>query len=453
MNVAHHVETDTSEGLLPDGTKYLIKTPAGWNSTLLLYSYGPPRPPEASAWDAAQPAVEALLGRGYAVAGCGSTRFWPLEQNLPNQIAVLDRFQQLVGRPERTIAWGQSIGGLMTAALVQYAPERLDGALVLCGTLGGGVGTHNQQLDCTFVFKTLLAPDSSLDLVRITDPPANFRLALAILEAAQATPAGRARLALAAAMANIPGWFDPSEPEPAAEAAATRQFNQYRWFKGIDWHVFLEARATLEQRGGGNLSWNTESDYDAILRQSVNHEQVIALYRTANLDLDADLETLARAPRIEADPDAVAYFERNIVFNGRLRGVPVLTLHSIGDGLVPVDQMRSYGEVVQWAGEADHLRQQYIARAGHCYFTTAEFLTTFDGLLARIESGRWPDLRPDRLNAAAAALGPEANCLPPAMGSLDPQRTGLSASPAFAEFTPPVMARAYDVRHVRSESV
>lgn len=449
MAASDQAKYTAREGTLPDGTKYLIQMPTDWNGALLLYSYGPPRPPEDPAWDADQPIVAALLGRGYALAGCGTTRFWPLEQNLPNQVAVIDLFERLVDRPERTIAWGQSIGGLMTAALVQYAPERLDGALVLCGTLGGGIGTQNQHLDCTFVFKSLLAPNSSLDLVRIADPPANFQLALSILEAAQSTPEGKARLALAAAMANIPGWFDPAEPAPAGDDFAARQFNQYRWFEAIDLHVLLEARATLEQRGGGNMSWNTGVDYRALLTMSINHEQVEALYRYAGLDLEADLDMLARTPRITADPEAVAYFERYIVFNGRLSGVPVLTLHSIGDGLVPVDHMYSYADVVGWAGEADLLRQVYVGRAGHCVFTTAEVLTAFDRLVDRIESGTWPDLEPNSLNAAAAGLDPGHNLLPPNMGSIDPGRTGHPAPPAFVEFTPPAMARAYDVRDLR----
>lgn len=446
MSVPDQATITAREGILPDGTKYLMQVPAGWNGTLLLYSYGPPRPPDAPAWDAGQPIIAALLARGYALAGCGTTRFWPLEQNLPNQVAVIDIFERSVAHARRTIAWGQSIGGLMTAALVQYAPERLDGALVLCGTLGGGIGTHNQHLDCTFVFKTLLAPDAPLDLVRIADPPANFQLAHSILEAAQATPEGRARLALAAAMANIPGWFDPAEAEPAAEDVAARQFNQYRWFKGIDWHVFLEAHAVLERRGGGNMAWNTDVDYRALLAQSINREQVEALYRHAGLDLDIDLDTLAHAPRIAPDPDAVAYFERYIVFNGKLGGVPVLTLHSIGDGLVPVNHMSSYRDVVHWAGEAEFLRQLYIGRAGHCFFTTAEVLTALDRLTERIDRGIWPDLNPTTLNAGAAVLSAEHHVLPPAMGSLDPNCTGRPALPRFVDFTPPTMARAYDVR-------
>jgi hypothetical protein len=438
------------EGMLPDGTKYLTQTPAGWNGTLLLYSSGPPVGPEEPAWNAEQPIVRALLARGYAIAGCGTTLFWPLEQNLPNQIAVLDRFAQLAGHPRRTIAWGQSIGGLMTAALEQYAPERLDGALALCGPLAGGVATHNQQLDCTFVFKTLLGPDSGLELVRITRPHRNLEIALALLESAQATPAGRARLSLAAAMANIPGSFDPAAPEPAADDFAARQLNQYRWFEAIDWHVFLEARATLEQRGRGNPSWNTESDYAELLRASIDREQVEALYAAAGLDLEVDLELLARTPRISADPVAVDYFERYIAFNGHLGGVPLISMHSLGDGLVPVDHPGTYGDVVRWAGNHAFLRQLYIRRGGHCSFTPAETLTAFEALIQRIDTGAWPvRLDAEALNATAAALSPEYNALSRTIGSVALDRRGRLVEPAFVEFTPPPFARPHDIRHVR----
>lgn len=450
MKLVDAGEITTHEGVLPDGTKYLMQTPAGWNGTLLLYSSGPPVEPEDPAWNTDQPIVQAFLRRGCAIAGCGTTLFWPLEQNLPNQMAVIDRFVQRSGRPKRTIAWGQSIGGLMTASLVQRFPERLDGALALCGPLAGGVATHNQQLDCTFVFKTLLGADSGLELVRITQPHRNLQIALALLESAQATPVGRARLSLAAAMANIPGSFDPATPEPAVDDFAARQLNQYRWFEAIDWHVFLEARATLEQRGGGNLSWNTESDYAALLRTSVNREQVEDLYAEADLDLDADLDLLARTPRHSADPAAVAYFERYIAFNGGLGGVPLITMHSLGDGLVPVDHPGTYGDVVCWAGQEELLRQLYIRRGGHCSFTPAETLAAFEALSQRIDTGAWPaPLDAETLNAAAAALGPEYNTLSRTIGSVALDRAGRPVEPAFVDFTPPPFARPHDIRHMR----
>jgi len=88
------------------------------------------------------------------------------------------------------------------------------------------------------------------------------------------------------------------------------------------------------------------------------------LYRTAGLDLPADLDRLAEEPRIEAESAAIAYLERHIVFNGQLGGVPVLTVHSDGDGLVTPDNERAYGDLVAWAGQDQLLRQLYVPAVG-----------------------------------------------------------------------------------------
>lgn len=442
-------DAGTHEGILSDGTRYLIEVSAAWNGTLLLYSYGPPVAPDDPPWPRDQPVVQALLARGYAIAGCATTRFWPLEENVGNQFAVADIFGEKVGAPERTVACGHSIGGLMTATLVQSHPERLDAALVICGTLGGGVGTQNQQLDCTFAFKTLVAGTEPIELVNITAPPRNIQNAVTALEAAQQSPQGRARIGLAASLANIPGWYDPLGPAPAENGLSARQHAQFQWLQDPDFQVFLGARAVLERRGGGNMSWNTGVDYRRLLESSVGRDDTCALYADAGLDLDADLDALDRAPRIGAEPEAVAYFERHIAFNGDLGETPVVTVHSLGDGLVPIDHMRSYADVVAWAGQRELLATLSIARGGHCSFTVAETLTALDVLIGRMENGRWPDLDPDRLNAHANARFPEDDHrLAPIMRTLDLARDGDPAPPAFVAYDPPPMARAHDVRHV-----
>src|SRR5205823_1894620 len=120
----------------------------------------------------------------------------------------------LVGRPQRVIAWGHSLGGMVTAALVQAYPDRFAGALPMCGVLAGGVASWNLALDGEFVLRTLLAPQSTVDLVHIADPARNRAAASSIVDFAQDSPQGRARLALAAAVTDAPGWFDPTLPEP-----------------------------------------------------------------------------------------------------------------------------------------------------------------------------------------------------------------------------------------------
>src|SRR6266852_6518830 len=136
----------TKTGTLADGATYLIEVPAKWNGTLFLYSHGyvPPLPNSTNpARDVGDPFTRFfMLSSGYALAGSSyATKGWAIEDALRDQIAVLDLFKLVVGQPKRTIAWGHSLGGIITAGLIQRNPERFDAALPMCGVLSGGVAT------------------------------------------------------------------------------------------------------------------------------------------------------------------------------------------------------------------------------------------------------------------------------------------------------------------------
>src|ERR1700730_15907400 len=126
-----------------DGANYLIDIPGAWNGTLVLYSHGYVVPGSPlTATDAGDPGTAAyLLANGYALAGSSySQNGWALQQAFHDQITLLDFFQKTYGKPKRTIAWGHSLGGIITAGLVQLNPERFAGALPMCGVVAGGPG-------------------------------------------------------------------------------------------------------------------------------------------------------------------------------------------------------------------------------------------------------------------------------------------------------------------------
>jgi len=425
----------TLTGTLPDGATYLIEVPSPWNGTLLLYSHGYVTPGSPNpAQDVGDPGTRAfLLANGFALAGSSyATTGWAIEQALPDQIAVLDTFHDLVGVPTRTIAWGHSLGGIITAGLIQTFPDRFDAALPMCGVLSGGVGVWNQALDSAFVFNTLQA-DGSLQIVNITNPTANLTAAETILAAAQTTPQGRARLALGSAVADIPGWFDPASPEPAPHDFVTRQANQFLWAQLVDFPFAYALRAELEFRAGGNPSWNTGVNYRKQLAHSVDRNEVVALYAQAGLDLDADLDALNDAARIAANPSSVEYLEHNIIFNGDI-DVPVLTMHTTGDGLVVNQNESAYADVVREDGNNRLLRRTFVHRAGHCAFTPAESVTALFNLIQRLDTGIWPNLGANALNAEAAGLG-ALNMAPP----------------SFIQFAPAQFLRPFDALDNRSE--
>lgn len=414
----------TLTGALTDGATYLIEVPAKWNGTLALYSHGYVTPGSVNpARDVGDPLTRTwLLANGYALAGSSyASTGWALQQAIPDQLATLDVFKSRVGTPSRTIAWGHSLGGIITAGLLQTAPDRFTAALPMCGVLAGGVATWNQALDSAFAIQQLLGAGTGLQVVNISHPSANLVLAEKLLSGAQATAKGRARLALAGALGDLPGWFNPASPEPAATDFAAQEANQFLWETLVDGPFIFALRAELEARAGGNPSWNTGVNYAKQLGNSIDLSEVQGLYTAAGLSLDADLATLDNAPRIGADPAAVQYLTQNIVFNGDLSGKPVLTMHTTGDGLVVDTDEQAYRSAVQDAKDSQLLREVFVHRAGHCTFTPAETISAFQALVNRIDSGGWTGgTDPAALNAAAATLGPTFNIAPPSFLTFEP---------------------------------
>lgn len=415
-----------------DNAPYVIDLPANWNGTLVLYSHGYVAPGSPNpAEDAGDPLTKAwLLSQGYALAGSAySQTGWAIQQAFQDQMDLVDYFDANIGQPARTLAWGHSLGGIITAGLVQLFPDRFDAALPMCGVVSGGVATWNVALDGEFAFATLLASGTSLQLVHISNPGGNLKLAEGILAGAQNTAQGRARIALAAAIGDTPGWFSSTSPEPAPTDYTAQEANQFLWDSQVDYPFVFALRAELEFRAGGNPSWNTGVDYRTEFEHSANAAEVRALYEQAGLDLNADLDTLQNAPRIAADPGAVDYLNKYITFNGDL-DIPVLTMHTTGDGLVINQDEAAYASVARANGDNDMLRQIYVHRAGHCAFTPAETITAFQSLLSRLDTGRWGPLNVEDLNAEATSLGSSLNTAPASFMVYHPT---LYPRPYFAE--------------------
>jgi pimeloyl-ACP methyl ester carboxylesterase len=428
-------------GTLADGATYKIECPAGpWNGTLFLYSHGYVVPGSPNpAQDVGDPVTGGwLLGHGYALAGSSyATTGWAIQQALPDQIGTLDAFDQAFGTPTGTVAWGHSLGGIITAGLIQRYPGRFSAALPMCGVLSGGVATWNTALDAEFAFQQLIDP--TVQIANITNPAANLAGAITAATAAQQTPQGRARLALAAALGDTPGWFAPLSSEPPPSDVAAQEANQFSWETQVDFPFIFAFRAELEARAGGNPSWNTGVNYTRDLARSADATEVAVLYRAAGLSLNHDLRTLQRATRISADPAAVGYLEHNIVFTGHLP-VPVLAMHTTGDGLVVPENEQAYRSAVDRAGDGGLLRQIFVHRAGHCAFTPAETITAVQALLSRLDTGRWDAQALDAasLNAQAAALGPQYNIFQ--VGT-----TVAPAPPAFLRYRPAPYLRPFDL--------
>lgn len=425
-----------------DGAKFRVEVPERWNGTLVLYSHGylptgfpdfgigltnrSPGISEAEPW---------LLDHGYALAASdfkGRTGY-QVKQGLQDQIALLDWFEANVGQPRRTVATGQSLGAAIATLLTERYPHRFDGLATMCGAYDSQ-GTFNAGLDLAFAIRTLLAEDKNIELVRITDPArATTALQVAIQKALQSEQ-GRARLALIAAFNNVTGWYTSHDPRPVDPAERIRQ--QALWLENA-YMVGLgpTARFDLEPRAGGNPSWNVGINYAHQLARSSQRPEVEQAYRDAKLDLRADLAQLADAPRIAPDPRAVAFMYRHGIVRGTTP-VPVVTMHTIGDGGAVPDQEGWYASQVRRSGDPGKLRQIYVNRGGHCSFSDADEIVLLRTLFQRIETRQWPDTSPRRFNTDVGAFEDKFQQVFDFGTFSDKQMP-----PAFTRFTPPTFLR------------
>ncbi|WP_370964319.1 hypothetical protein [Amycolatopsis sp. cg9] len=394
-------------GQLADGTPYSFAEPVRWNGAVLVDL-------DFAAGGLPSALTASLVARGYAVGGTTRTvSGWHIARAIDNQAEALGRFETAFGRARYAIAEGRSMGGMVAAGVAQVHPDRFDAAVPMCGGLGGSVGQWNQKLDTVFTLKTLLFRDSALPVTGIpADVPGTQQRWLSAVTSAQATAGGRARIALAAAIGQLPGWGLAADgsptPVPDARDADAVERGMYLALAGGPLPYLGQAvssRRAIEQLAGGNPSWNIGIDYVRQLALAAPEQQdaVRRLYARAGLDLRADLGRLAAEPRVPADPAAVRYLERGIVFTGDLR-IPVLTVNGTGDQISTVAQQQSYGTLARRAGNASLLRQTYVQTAGHCTFTTGEQQAAIDRVLTRLRTGHWPDTAPPTMNHLAAAV-------------------------------------------------
>ena len=365
---------------LPDGGRWTSEVPANWNGTLLLWSRGysnrAGRPENAPA-----EVREALLARGYALAGSDyGSGGWALAEAVPAQVATIDAFAARHGKPRRVIAWGNSMGGLVTTALAEQRPARIDGGLAMCASIGGSLGMMNMGLDGAFAFRTLVAPNAGIALTGIADDRANGEKVAAALGAALKTPEGRARVALAGVLAGIPGWTSRGQAAPA-QADLEAQVDEIG--RAFVMGVFLP-RGDQEARAGVGYSWNAGIDYRRQLALSGRAAFVRALYRKAGLSLDADLGALAAAPRVTRSASAVSYMERNYTPTAR-PSVPLLAVQAAGDGATSPSLQRGYAE----AAGPRRFASLWLNQAGHCGFSAAQVIASLTYLENWLARGRW----------------------------------------------------------------
>jgi hypothetical protein len=139
-----------------DGTAgdayFRIVVPTVWNGDLVIYNHGFSLAPPAPVTDLG-PLAGLQLAEGYAVAASSySQGGWALFETRDDVVALFNAFKANFGAPDRTLVTGASLGGLVTAQVLERAwLGRQDGSFPFCGALAGS-RSWDAALDLRLVY-------------------------------------------------------------------------------------------------------------------------------------------------------------------------------------------------------------------------------------------------------------------------------------------------------------
>jgi pimeloyl-ACP methyl ester carboxylesterase len=372
-------------GVTSDGAPYAMQVPANFNGTVALYSHG-------YRYNVDIPAAIPLIGgykitntpepvpggnaevakyffsQGIAIVGSGFARQgWNPDSAIKTNVELIDTFKKQFPKTTKVVAWGSSLGGVITQGLAEKHPELVSAVAPMC--MADNIAPQLTMAgDFLWGVKVLFDPtikggnysagaagvaESYADLGKVFTVMGKLQAALATgawpdtssatgkaLQAAGVP--SRSALLLLGLMAGLPtqsAHFDSiSGPDGALKLTFPLALSPALAIleNGTN-AAALAVLATqdVENQVGGAIFDNTKTDYAA----RIDGERVI--YNAAlsgNTVIDALLGALSPAnpgaPRATANAAAVAKMKTLHVNTGKIN-VPTVLMVGIADPITP----------------------------------------------------------------------------------------------------------------------
>jgi pimeloyl-ACP methyl ester carboxylesterase len=101
-----------------------------------------------------------LLGQGYALAGTGyANQGWAVAEGVEAGENLIQHINSgAIEGVDEIIAWGDSMGGLITQTLVQDNPGKIAGSLPLCGAMEGPLQAFSSAMTVLYTWQQLIDP-------------------------------------------------------------------------------------------------------------------------------------------------------------------------------------------------------------------------------------------------------------------------------------------------------
>ncbi|MGN6331324.1 MAG: esterase [Motilibacteraceae bacterium] len=386
-----------------DGSVYRIEVPTNWNGQLVLWEHGyRGTDPTLYVDDPGYGLRQHYVEQGYAWA---ASSYSANGYDIPAAVSSTHRLGTAVFhsrthlRPKKTFLQGISMGGHIIAVLMQQYPKAYDGAVPMCGVLGGD-SLFDYYLSDNLVAQTLSGLDRSYLPGQFTTE--EYKAATATMVQRLGLPTQNDLVGNLTTSGQQLEQLDTNltgGPRPGADAAFRL------WFGPLTGYFLFglygaDPSGTVGGIAPGEVATNVGTVYDP--NPTLKNGQT----------LNEAVPRVAADPRSRNDRRSAPIPDTT----GRLRA-PVLSLHDLGDHYVPFSMEQIFAQRAAAQGDDDLFVSRAIRAANHCEFSDFEAQQAFDDLtdwVAKRDAAHRPDSVPapagdDILNPAAVA-DPDFGC-------------------------------------------
>jgi len=379
-----------------DGAAYRIEVPLRWNGRLVVYAHG--YRGQGTTVYVDNPDLRAhYIAAGFAwTASSYATNGYDVGQGVRDSYPLIDLFGQVVGsRASSVYMTGASMGGQVTAVMIEKHPHAFVGAMPYCGALGD-TALFDYFLDAGVTAAALAGVDIDFPLAPSADYPDQWRTQVSRILPALGVTAGAPPDLTAAGHT----WSDVVERRTGGDRpgfdGAFAYWNAARSLSPLDDLPFLFGLYPGLTGGTAYIAPGNVTDNRFTFYRSTDgfrptaaewrlNAAVLRVAHTATASRD-----LTGIPRVEGRPS-----------------VPVLSLHGIGDLFVPFSMEQVYAKRAAANGRGGLFVSRAIRGVGHCDFTQQELARGFDDLVGWVRTGDRPagDAILDRRTVADPAFG------------------------------------------------
>lgn len=378
-------------GIASDGAAYRIEVPPNWNGTLVMFAHGY-RGTVNEVWVDNPQLRQYFVDNGFAWAASSyAVNGYDPGDGVVDTHDLLQAFPSLTGLSARQVIMsGLSMGGEITTAEIEAYKGDFAGAMPYCGVLAGnslfdyylGANVTAAALTGTKISYPATAAagqayapayqaavQSELPALGITPNPATggqtFTTSLTKTGTLWAGTVEQLSGGTRPGFASAIGYWNSFGFAPLTKVPFL--FGLYPGLNG----------GTLGF-ANGSVAGNTGTFYTFSDQPLRKLPQEIALNRAvlrvaATATSSADALSPAELPAIHGDP-----------------GIPVLSVHGIGDLFVPLSMDQRYDAMMVAHGQGGLFVDRAIREVTHCGYTTSELSSAFSALVSWINTGKRP---------------------------------------------------------------